>query len=140
MDDKQYLLDLIKDSNLPQEVKDELVQKIATQGATVEVAKEVADLLDLNADVLEMSADVAEEQAKTYEDLANGLETADKEEDAAIGKVMDDAEKELDEIEQEMKATPQAAPAEALPQTEQVQAQPATSTEISPAPQETPQS
>lgn len=112
MDDKQFLLDTIKSSELPEDVKNDLIQRIASEGATKEIAMEVADLLDLQADVFEMSANVKNEQAKAYEDLANGLEAADKEEDAAINKVVDEADKELTEIETEMKSNePVSTPA-----------------------------
>lgn len=73
MDDKKYLVNTVRKSGLPQKIKNDLLQKINSQGATTEVANEIADLLDLEADVLEVAAHLEDEEAKSFEELAKNL-------------------------------------------------------------------
>lgn len=117
MDDKQVLLNIIKDSDLPQDVKDDLSTKIVSQGITKELAKEVADLLDLQADVFDLQSGVAGQKAQAYEDLAKGFEEADKQEDEETGKIVDEADKQLDELEKGAAST--TVPQGAQPQPQQ---------------------
>jgi len=123
MDDKQDLINTVKESTLSQEIKDDLVSRIASQGATRELAKEVADLLDLGADVLDLEAEVADQKAQAYDGLATELENADKQEEAGVGQILDEADKQLSEIEKQAGTTPQPQAPAVTPSEPQPQAQ-----------------
>lgn len=73
MDDKKYLVEIVKKSDLPQKIKNDLLRKIATYGATAKVANEIANFLDLQADVLEVAAHLEDEEAGSLEQFAKNL-------------------------------------------------------------------
>lgn len=104
MDQKKELIRHISKSSLPEEVKNDLLERIEKEGATEAIAKEVADLLDLQADAFKAQADIEKERAEVYDELADSLDEADKQQDEALNKLADDTDKELTDLEETIKS------------------------------------
>lgn len=109
MDQKQELIKIVQQSDLPDDVKKDLVARIEAQGMTEALAKEVADLLDLQADVFEAEANIAKDRASAYAELGEKLDEADKAEDEALNKIADEADKQIADLETSVKSKAGAA-------------------------------
>ncbi len=104
MDKKKELIEIVKQSDLPEDVKNDLVARIEAQGVTETIAKEVADLLDLQADVFEAEATIAKDREEAYTELAGKLDEADKVADEALNKIADEADKQIADLETSVKS------------------------------------
>lgn len=104
MDKKQELIKIVQQSDLPEDVKKDLIARIESQGVTEAIAKEVADLLDLQADVFEAEANLAKDRATAFTELGQKLDEADKDADSALNRVADDSDNQLNAVENEIKA------------------------------------
>lgn len=100
MDQKKQFISLIKNSELDEGVKEDLIKRAEAGGMTEDLINEAADILDFQAEIFKTESGMAKDQLDVLSEFSGKLEDIDKEQNEALSQVAEDAERELNELEQ----------------------------------------